>query len=41
MKQHARRDHFEAGIPRGSFYYSLSLPQPVFPRQSDGQALPF
>lgn len=41
MKQHARRDHFEAGIPHGSFYCSLSLPQPVFSAQSDGQVPPF
>jgi hypothetical protein len=41
MQQHARRDYLEAGIPRGSFFYSLLLPQQVFWGQSDGQALPF
>jgi hypothetical protein len=41
MKQHARRDRFEAGIPHDSFYCSLSLPQPVFSGQSNGQVPPF
>jgi hypothetical protein len=41
MQQDARRDYFEAGIPYGSFYCSLSLPQPVFSGQFDGQAFPF
>ena len=40
MQQHARRDHFDDGIPYGSFDRNLSLPQPVFLGQSDGQALP-
>jgi len=40
MQQHVRRVRFEAGIPHGSFYCSLSLPQPVFSGQSDGQPLP-
>ena len=40
MQQHVRRVRFEAGIPHGNFYCSLSLPQPVFSEQPDGQALP-
>jgi hypothetical protein len=31
----------ESGIPHGSCFCNLSLPQPVFPGQLDGQALPF